>query len=52
MRTQAVSSVAATLADAYQLVYDCVADPAYGYSKAVGAVKHTPEEIRTILGIV
>lgn len=55
MRTQAVLGVATALAEAYQLVYDCLSDPVCGYSQHQGieaALTHTPEEIRTILGIV
>lgn len=55
IRAVAVSRVAAALADAYQVVYDSLADPSCGYGEeaaASGALKHTPEAIRTILGIV
>ena len=50
-----MSRVASALADAYQLVYNNLNDPECGYSEdpeAASAVKHTPEEIRTILGMV
>lgn len=55
IRTRAVARVAMLLSDAYQVVHECLTDPECGYSEdpaAAAAAKRTPEEIRTILGIV
>jgi hypothetical protein len=47
------NSVARALADAYGLVYDALTDPRSGYGEAggAGAVKHTPAQVRTVLGV-
>lgn len=47
--------VAAVLADAYEVVYSALTDPASGYgaagAAAAAAAKHTPAAVRTILGV-
>ncbi|GBF95228.1 hypothetical protein Rsub_07943 [Raphidocelis subcapitata] len=54
LRGEAVARVASSLAEAYELVYSTLADPASGYVEAGGAagVKHTPAQVRTVLGVV
>lgn len=55
LRAVAVSQVAATLADTYELAYDCLLNPASGYETdavAKADLQHSPKEIRTILGIL
>ncbi len=46
--------VAAALVDAYEQVYKLLDDPAAGYAELGGssAVKHTPAQVRTILGVL
>jgi conserved oligomeric Golgi complex subunit 6 len=46
--------VASSLAEAYELVYSTLSDPGSGYPEAGGAagVKHTPAQVRTILGVL
>ncbi len=45
--------LAAALADAYELVYTTLGDPGSGYPEAGGTagIKHTPLQVRTILGV-
>ena len=52
-KKQNKQSVARALADAYGLVYDALTDPRSGYGEAggAGAVKHTPAQVRTVLGV-
>ena len=55
LRAVAVSQVAALLADTYELAYESLLDSSSGYdSKVVTSadLRHTPEEVRTILGIL
>jgi len=45
--------VASSLAEAYELVYATLGDPSSGYPEAGGTagIKHTPAQVRTILGV-
>lgn len=55
VRAIAVSQVAALLADTYDMAYECLLDPASGYDPSnvsSADVRHNPQEIRTILGIL
>ncbi|KAI8473219.1 MAG: component of oligomeric golgi complex 6 [Monoraphidium minutum] len=54
LRAEAVARVASSLADAYELVYTTLGDPKSGYPDAGGAagIKHTPAQVRTVLGVV
>ncbi|CAI7825247.1 unnamed protein product [Closterium sp. NIES-53] len=51
LRAQAAGLVAGALADAYAAVYDAVCDVRNQYPDAGGLLRHTPEHMRTILGI-
>ncbi|MEW5300794.1 MAG: hypothetical protein WDW36_003699 [Sanguina aurantia] len=53
-RTLAVSRVGRALAESYELVYAAVEDPLGGYLEAGGAaaIKHSPAQVRTILGVL
>ena len=54
LRTDASTQVASSLAESYQVVYDALHDDANGYMDVGGVdtiVKHTPADVRTILGI-
>ena len=46
--------VASSLVEAYEMVYDVLEDPNSGYVAHGGAagVKHTPMQVRTILGVL
>jgi hypothetical protein len=52
-KAHAAQQVLAALADAYAAVHDALADPGSGYPAAevARAVKHTPEQVRTLLGV-
>lgn len=54
IRADAVARVARSLAEAYELVYSCVEDPNNGYLEqgGAGAIKHSPAQVRTILGVL
>ncbi|GIL61283.1 hypothetical protein Vafri_15679 [Volvox africanus] len=54
MRADAVSRVCRSLLECYELVYNAIEDPTSGYLEQGGAsvVKHTPAQVRTILGVV
>eukprot|EP00878_Enallax_costatus_P013888 GHUV01014523.1.p1 GENE.GHUV01014523.1~~GHUV01014523.1.p1 ORF type:complete len:522 (+),score=161.40 GHUV01014523.1:61-1626(+) len=54
LRGEAVSRVAASLVDAYEQVYRLLDDPTAGYAELGGSsmVKHTPAQVRTILGVI
>ncbi|KAJ4744634.1 Conserved oligomeric Golgi complex subunit 6 [Rhynchospora pubera] len=51
LQSDACSRVARTLAGAYEIVYAAVMDPKNGYADARSLVKHSPHDIRTMLGI-
>ncbi|GJP86179.1 hypothetical protein CLOP_g16236, partial [Closterium sp. NIES-67] len=51
LRAQATGLVAGALADAYAAVYEAVCDERNQYPDAGGLLRHTPEHMRTILGI-
>ncbi len=46
--------MASSLLAAYQLVYALLDDPEAGYAEQGGssAVKHTPDAVRTLLGVL
>ncbi|GLC43979.1 hypothetical protein PLESTB_000216400 [Pleodorina starrii] len=54
LRADAVSRVCRSLLECYELVYTTIEDPRSGYLEQGGAsvVKHTPAQVRTILGVV
>jgi hypothetical protein len=53
IRAAAVSQVATSLADTYELVHDSLSDPSCGYDPDVNfGHRASTEEIRTILGIL
>lgn len=55
LRADATARVAAAVAAAYETVHSAVADPANGYSGQPGfaaALEHSPEQVRTILGVL
>lgn len=55
VKADASARVARGLADAYEALYHVLTDPQHGYSTAADAsdaVKHTPLQVRTILGVV
>lgn len=54
LKADAAARVVRSLADAYEVIWAAVADPGSGYC-AEGApppLPQTPEQIRTILGVV
>lgn len=55
MRADAVARVAHSLAAAYEAVYGAVQDPVNGYARQPGAeaaLEHSPEHVKTILGVL
>ncbi|EFJ50082.1 component of oligomeric golgi complex 6 [Volvox carteri f. nagariensis] len=54
LRADAVSRVCRSLLESYEVVYNTIEDPRSGYLEQGGAsvVKHTPAQVRTILGVV
>jgi len=54
LRSDATARVARALADAYELAHATLDDPTAGYAEhgGAGALKHTPQQVRTILGVV
>ena len=56
VKADASARVAHALAEAYEAVYQVLMDPQHGYSAAAAqasdVVKHTPLQVRTILGVV
>ena len=55
VRAEAVARVAHALAAAYEGVFSAVADPVSGYAGqpgAAAALEHSPEHIKTILGVL
>mmetsp|Transcript_20960 Transcript_20960/g.45865 ORF Transcript_20960/g.45865 Transcript_20960/m.45865 type:complete len:707 (+) Transcript_20960:171-2291(+) len=53
-RADAVSRVARSLVEAYEMVHSALDDPTSGYLEQGGssAVKHSPAQVRTILGVL
>ncbi|KAH7314891.1 hypothetical protein KP509_21G025900 [Ceratopteris richardii] len=51
LRSEASTRIAKSLAQAYETVYIAVMDPMNGYSDPKSMLRHTPEQIKTILGI-
>nr|ATB19474.1 putative COG7 [Calocedrus decurrens] len=51
LRTEVGSRVARALAEAYELVYNAVLNPENGYQDPKAILRHSPDQIRTILGI-
>ncbi|XP_020693435.2 conserved oligomeric Golgi complex subunit 6 [Dendrobium catenatum] len=51
LRSDACVRVARALAAAYQVIYGAVADPKNGYSDPKSLVRHSPDQIRTMLEI-
>lgn len=51
LRSETCGRVAKVLAEAYEVVYNAVSDPSNGYSDPKGMLRHTPEQIKTILGL-
>ena len=52
LRAEAAARAAAALAEAYEVVYAALEDPASGYPPGAAAgVRHTPAHVRTILGV-
>ena len=56
VKADASARVAHALADAYEAVHQVLMDPQHGYEmmsvETSDAVKHTPLQVRTILGVV
>lgn len=54
LRADTVLRVARSLADCYTMVVSVIEDPQSGYLEQGGvtAVKHTPAQVRTILGVI
>lgn len=55
LRADATARVAQSLAEAYEIVHSAVADSANGYVGQPGveqALQHSPEHVRTILGVL
>lgn len=54
VKADSTARIAKSLADTYEAVYNVVNDPQNGYIQAAGAeaIKHTPSQVRTILGVV
>ena len=54
MKAEASARVAHALADAYEAVYQVLMDPQHGYlaSDSSDVIRHTPLQVRTILGVV
>ncbi|KAJ7295452.1 hypothetical protein O6H91_Y187000 [Diphasiastrum complanatum] len=51
LRSEACGRVANALADAYELIYNTVLDPASGYEEPKVMLRHAPDQMRTIVGI-
>nr|ATB19491.1 putative COG7 [Callitropsis nootkatensis] len=51
LRTEVGSRVARALAEAYELVYNAVLNSENGYQEPKAILRHSPDQIRTILGI-
>jgi len=51
LRSDACYGLARALAESYELIYSAVMDPNNSYPDPRSLVKHSPEQIRTILEI-
>eukprot|EP00252_Welwitschia_mirabilis_P018487 TRINITY_DN4109_c0_g1_i1.p1 TRINITY_DN4109_c0_g1~~TRINITY_DN4109_c0_g1_i1.p1 ORF type:complete len:715 (-),score=139.77 TRINITY_DN4109_c0_g1_i1:315-2459(-) len=51
LRTEVCSQFSWSLAESYELVYSALTDPKNGYPEAKCALRHSPDQLRTILGI-
>lgn len=51
LREIAFNKVASELSDSYKTVYTAVMDPVSGYPEPRSMLRHTPDQMRTILGI-
>lgn len=51
LRSESSVQVARSLAEAYEIIYNAVMDPANGYPDPKSLARHPPDQIRTILGI-
>jgi hypothetical protein len=51
LRSEAANQVARALIDAYETIYLAVMDPANQYPDPKSMLRHTPDQIRTILGV-
>uniref|UniRef100_A0A0D6R0W8 Conserved oligomeric Golgi complex subunit 6 n=1 Tax=Araucaria cunninghamii TaxID=56994 RepID=A0A0D6R0W8_ARACU len=51
LRTEVSIQLARALAEAYELVYNAVLDPKNCYQEPKAVLRHSPDQIRTILGI-
>ncbi|KAM7474187.1 hypothetical protein LguiB_021430 [Lonicera macranthoides] len=51
LRSEACVKVARLLAEAYELIYEKIMDPANRYPDPKALARHPPDQIRTILGI-
>lgn len=50
-RSESCGRVARAVAEAYEIVYNAVSDPASGYLDAKSMLRHSPEQMKTILGL-
>jgi hypothetical protein len=50
-RSESCGRVARAVAQAYEIVYNAVSDPANGYPDPKSMLRHSPEQMRTILGL-
>lgn len=51
LRSESCGRVARALADAYEVVYNAVSDSSNGYTDSKSMLRHTPEQMKTILGL-
>ena len=53
-KNRAVVEVARSLGDAYAEVYGALMDPSSGYpeQEVLQAIKHTPQQVKTLLGVL
>jgi hypothetical protein len=51
LRSEAANQVARALIDAYETIYLAVIDPANHYPDSKSMLRHSPDQIRTILGV-
>lgn len=51
LRSEAANQVARALIDAYETIYLAVVDPANHYPDPKSMLRHSPDQIRTILGV-
>jgi hypothetical protein len=52
LRADAVARVAQALAESFESVYTALDDPTMGYTEGSSAVRNTPAQVRTILGVL